>query len=391
MTRIRGTAIAAVLALVLPLPIAAADTAFAAPGPAPDATATSHAFVPAELPRPTGPHAVGRSTLHLVDQQRQDPWVPSAGPRQLMVSMYYPARPGTGGPAAYMTTEEARLLLQDRAPGSNIPPEELSGTRTWAHADARPARGRFPLVVLSPGFTFPRGMLTSLAEDLASRGYVVALADHTYEAPGITFPNGQTLTCAICERPPTGGFEAIARSRAKDLFFVIDQLTQRHPAWRYAHTIDPERSGAAGHSISGDATAMAMAADDRVRAGVDMDGSFQEANPAAGLHGRPFLLFGAEHEAPGMDASWRRGWANLNGWKRWLTITGSDHGTFTDLNVLSAQADRPVPSGAIPPVRGLEITRAYLGAFFDLQLKGIAQPLLDGPSPANPEVVFQQP
>ncbi|WP_433244723.1 hypothetical protein ACQPYK_42125 [Streptosporangium sp. CA-135522] len=52
-----------------------------------------------KLPRPTGPHAVGRDTLHLVDKHRPDPWVPEAGARQLMVSMYYPARSETGGPA----------------------------------------------------------------------------------------------------------------------------------------------------------------------------------------------------------------------------------------------------------------------------------------------------
>lgn len=318
--------------------------------------------------------------------------MPAAGARQLMVSVYYPARPGTGGPAPYMTTEEARLLLQRKAPGSGISPEALSGTRTWAHADARPAHGRFPLVVLSPGFGYPRALFTSVAEDLASRGYAVALVDHTYESPGITFPGEQTLACAICDQPPTGGSEAVARSRATDLSFVVSQLTERHPVWRYARMIDPKRIGMAGHSLSGDATAMAMAADDRVRAGVNMDGSFQEShNPAADMHGRPFLLFGAEHESPGMDPSWTQGWANLDGWKRWLTITGSEHGTFSDLALLATLAGRPAPVGAIPPLRGLEITRTYLGAFFDLHLKGIPQPLLDGPSPEAPEVVFQQP
>ncbi|MFF4491383.1 hypothetical protein ACFY0F_33860 [Streptomyces sp. NPDC001544] len=39
--------------------------------------------------------------------------------------------------------------------------------------------------------------------------------------------------------------------------------------------------------------------------------------------------------------------------------------------------------------RSEAITRAYVAAFFDLHLKGIAQPLLDGPSPQNPEVSVQ--
>ncbi|MFD7593688.1 alpha/beta hydrolase family protein [Kitasatospora sp. NPDC059812] len=400
MTRIRRAALAAVLTLVLPLPIIGAGTAFAAPGPsatapsAAPATASDSSGVQLELPRPTGPHAIGRSTLHLVDQHRRDPWVPAAGARELMVSTYYPARPGTGGPAPYMTTEEARLLLQQAAQGGAVPAEALGGTRTYAHADARPERGRFPLLVLSPGLGLPRATLTGLAEDLASRGYVVALVDHTYESTGVTFPDGRTRTCAVCDQTPTlDALEAIARSRATDLSFVVDQLTDRHSPWRYAGMIDPRRIGMAGHSIGGNAAAATMAVDDRVRAGVNMDGTFLAPVPATGLQGRPFLMFGtlANHSPGGADTSWDRDWARLDGWKRWLTIAGSDHSSFTDLPVLAAQLGVAGPVVPIPAQRAEEITRAYVGAFFDLHLRGIPQPLLDGPSPADPEVAFQHP
>lgn len=367
-----------------------------AASPAPQVTAAraarsaaAHSPQSAELPRPTGPHAVGRDILHLVDTRRTDPWVPSAGPRQLMVSMYYPARPGTGGPAPYMTTEEARLFLQVKAPGAGIPATMLSGTRTWAHTGARPAGGRFPLVVLSPGLSFPRATLTGLAEDLAGRGYVVALVGHTYESAGTTFPDGRTLTCAICDKPPAGGPPAIARSRAEDVSFVIDELTARHPAWPYARIIDAKRIGMAGHSIGGNAAATAMATDQRIRAGVNMDGTFYAPIPSGGLGHRPFLMLGAQHEAPGTDPTWGRAWTRLDGWKRWLTVTGSDHGTFTDMPVLSASAGRP--GTGISPQRAEELTRTYVGAFFDLHLKGIPQPVLNGSSPANPEITFQHP
>ncbi|WP_344637006.1 alpha/beta hydrolase [Kitasatospora cystarginea] len=393
MTRIRRTAAAVALALLLPLPIAGmASAAPSASAPIAAAHTAPKAFTTPELPRPTGPHAAGRDILHLVDQDRPDPWVPSAGPRQLMVSMYYPAHPGTGGPAPYMTAEEARLQLKLMLPNSDYPPQLLANTRTRAHAGARPEHGRFPLVVLSPGFAMSRSTLTGLAEDLASRGYVVALVDHTYEAAGITFPDGRTLACAICDTPPAGWPGTVSASRAKDISFVLDELTGRHPAWRYARMIDPNRIGMAGHSIGGDATSVAMAADDRIRAGVNMDGHFNATEPATGMHGRPFLLIDklADHPAGGGDTSWDKAWANLDGWKRWLTVTGADHTSFTDADVLGAAMGIPTPNG-LPAPRSEEITRSYVGAFFDLQLKGIPQPLLDGPSPANPEVAFQHP
>ncbi|MFE2347808.1 alpha/beta hydrolase family protein [Kitasatospora cineracea] len=397
----RAAAAALVLALTLPVAAALPASAFAAApppaatsaptGPAAGLAAGITAGITAELPRPTGPFAVGRDVLHLVDERRPDPWVPSAGPRQLMVSVYYPARPGTGAPAPYLTLDEARLLLAEKAPDSGLPPESLTGVRTWARTGARPAPGRFPLVLLSPGLGFPRALFSGLAEDLASRGYAVALIDHTYESSGTTFPDGRTLPCAICDRPPAGGAGAIARSRALDASFVIDRLTSAHPSWPRAGLIDRRRIGMAGHSIGGDAAAVTMAADPRVRAGVDMDGTFYAPMPPNGLDGRPFLLFGAADEAPGLDSTWDDAWSRLDGWKRRLTVAGAEHGTFSDLPLLSAAAGMPRPPGTIDPLRGLALSRTYLAAFFDLQLKGRPQPLLDGPSPDAPEVSVQTP
>ncbi|NUW35805.1 alpha/beta hydrolase [Nonomuraea sp. SMC257] len=372
---------------------AAAASGWGAPAAAtaqPTPSTARAADVRLELPRPTGPHPVGRDILYLVDRGRTDPWVPASGPRRLMVSMYYPARSATGAPAPYMTTAEAASLLRRKAPGVKLPPEILSATRTYAATGAAPERGRHPLVVLSPGLGLPRASLTFLAEDLASRGYVVALVDHAYESSGTTLPDGRTITCApLCDqpKPPEGGQATITRNRAKDIAFVLDELTGRHPAWRNARMIAPRRIGMAGHSLGGDAAAATMVVDRRVRAGVDLDGTF---HPVVALD-RPFLLLGSKADhVPGKDDTWDDGWREMRGWKRWLTVDRTDHASFTDLTILHHAVGRPGPD-ALPPLRSLELTRAYVGAFFDLHLKGRKQPLLDGPSPANPEVAFHNP
>ncbi|MFG2692965.1 alpha/beta hydrolase family protein [Kitasatospora sp. NPDC048407] len=376
MIRIRRTAAAAALLLAMPLPVVAAAPAPAAPA----------ADVHVELPRPTGEFAVGRQILHLTDQSRTDPWVPSTGPRQLMVSMYYPAKPGIGGPAPYMTPEAARLLLDGRLHGTTIPTEVVTDARTWSRSDALPRHGRHPLVVLSPGFTMPRSELTALAEDLTSHGYVVALVDHTYENTGTTFPDGHTTTCVACEIPLTDAVrEAIENGRAKDVSFVIDQLTT-HP--RYAHLIDRTRIGMAGHSAGGAAAVPALLSDDRIRAGVDLDGSMDVPVPATGLKGKPFLMVGRANAA-GDDSTWTNTWAHLDGWKRWLTVTGASHMTFTDNPLFFEELGIPQPPGTtMTAARGIQLTRQYVAAFFDLHLKGIPQPALDGPATAAPEVTF---
>lgn len=392
MTHIRRTALVAAVAGLVTVPVIAAN-AFAVTPSMPTAVRTTSvaSTMALTLSRPTGPYAVGQSILEMVDRSRRDPWVPSAGPRRLMVSMFYPARRGSGVPAPYMTTAEAQLFLAAQAPGTTFPARTLADTRTYAHGGARPEAGRFPLVVLSPGFTMPRAALTGLAVDLSSRGYVVALVNHTYEDSGTTFPDGQTLSCAICG-DSTPDPALIARSRARDVSFVIDQLTGSGRVWRYAHLIDRHRIGVAGHSLGGDAAMATMAEDKRVRAGADLDGAFFAQVPENGLDGRPFLLLGnpTDHSLHGGETSWSTAWQYLDGWKRWLTITGTNHVSFTDVPVLADEAGIPGADGTISSLRAQDLTRTYVAAFFDLQLKGRPQHLLDGPARANPEVVFQQ-
>ncbi|MFF4813607.1 alpha/beta hydrolase family protein [Kitasatospora sp. NPDC001309] len=391
MTRIRRIAAVAALVLALPLPLAgAASAASAAPSPTP-ASAAVAAFH-GELPAPTGRYAAGEEVLRLTDRSRIDPWVPSAGPRQLAVSMFYPARQGTGAPAPYMTPGEAQGFLATRVPaGTGLTAQDLVDVDTHAYTGAKAAGGRFPLVVLSPGFENPRATLTGLATDLAAHGYVVALVGHTYEDSGETLADGSTPGCALCD---TGAPDSLPDSRAKDVSFVLDQLTGQHPVWRLSHLIDRDRVGMAGHSIGGASTLNAMAEDRRILAGVNMDGTFFQPVPADTLEGRSFLLLGKDsnHSTNGGDTSWAQTWAGWKGYKPWLTVAGTNHASFTDVTVLAAEAGLPAPAGSTTsPERGMQLTREYVGAFFDRTLKGLHQPLLDGPSAANPEVLFQHP
>ncbi|WP_101897397.1 alpha/beta hydrolase family protein [Embleya scabrispora] len=386
-------------ALALVLPIASALPAAASPPPARTVLAADP--VPGgariSLPHPTGPYGVGRQSLHLVDSSRTDPWVPEAGARELMVGMYYPARRGTGTPARYATVDEARLMLADIGMGDVFPAEVLSTTATDVRADARPAPGRYPLVVLSPGFGYSVFTLTGLAEDLASRGYVVAAIDHAYESVGTAFPGGRMLTCVACTKVRSEeDLVAATSGRGRDMSFVVDRLTGADPAWRYADLIDRHRIGAAGHSIGGAGAAAAMAGDTRIRAGANMDGAFHSAVPETGLGNRPFLLFGTDdeiHRPGGDDPSWDRAWTRLDGWKRWLTVANATHFSFSDFPVLLDRLGLPGGGSAttLPGARGLDLTRAYLGAFVDRHLRHLPRPLLDRPTPGNPEVRFNNP
>src|ERR1700728_3080254 len=183
------------------------------------------------LPAPTGPSPVGTTSLHLTDASRPDPWAAGAAARELMVSLWYPATPGGGPRVAYMTPAESELLLA-HAGVTSVPPGALSTVRTNAVSDAPPSGHprSLPFVVLSPGFIHPRSVLTGLAEDLASHGYVVAGVDHTYESVATAFPDGRVATCLAREAPRPGRQEKVVAGPGAAAGLAPCHASRAHPA-----------------------------------------------------------------------------------------------------------------------------------------------------------------
>lgn len=340
------------------------------------------------LPEPTGRFPVGVTPIHLVDEGRVDPWVPQV-PRELMVSLWYPAVPR--GDIAPYTTEAVSAAIIESA-GLPVSPGILTTVETHARDRAPALPGRRPLVVLSPGAGLSRESLTALAEDLASRGYVVAGVDHTYEARAAEFPDGRVAGCLLCERENTAELGAqVVRGRSADISFVLDELT-RGRLWPHAPTIDARHVAVVGHSIGGATAALAVTEDPRVDAGVNMDGTFQVDFPETGAD-RPFLMLGSASHEPGASdrTDWPDNFARLDE-GLWLQVPTANHGSFTDQLMFLDQLGVPLPGGpdTVGGERGVEITAAYVGAFLDRHLRGRPAPLLDGPSAAYPEVELER-
>ncbi|MFD3704606.1 alpha/beta hydrolase family protein [Nocardia sp. NPDC058658] len=353
------------------------------------------------LPSQSGALPVGTTTLHLVDAERPDPFQPDRS-RELMVSVFYPAADVNRYPRSHYVSTE---LIPGLEKTLGV---ELPGALTHAHREA-PARASsaYPVVLYTPGAGVSRILGTGLAEDLASRGYVVVTIDHTYESgPAVEFPGGRIVRPAAAPN----GFDTAIRekyiaARLLDFRFVLDSLTglaagtnpdaesDALPA-DLGRVLDMDRVGAVGHSSGGYAAVEAMHEDRRIDAAVDMDGQIgvDEAFGRAVTEGvdRPTLVLTSSQIEevgdgnPSFDAFWQR----ATGWKRHLAIANSAHYDFTDMPSLVPAVARPAAStyiGTIDPDRIAALVRGYVAAMFDKFLRGNTDTVLDRPI-TEPEV-----
>ncbi|WP_037910208.1 alpha/beta hydrolase family protein, partial [Actinacidiphila yeochonensis] len=358
------------------------------------------------LPAPGGPYPVGAHALHLVDRSRRDPWT-GAPTRELMATVRYPARRTAGLPAApYMLPGEAAgwTLLNSL---TGIPAERVdwAGTRTASRLGAPAAPGPHPVVLYSPGAGDPRSWGTLLCEDLASRGHVVVMVDHTYDATAVQFPDGRVASTVLPaefaavvpdpEHPDPAKVATLLRKvlqvRVDDVRFVLDVLLDALPDGLRS-AADLSRTGAFGQSAGGFTALQAMHDDPRIAAAANFDGvtayvqdddesGYLSSAAADGLD-RPFLLVGKDGNTPATVPSWRALTRNSRGWKRALDIQGAEHATFTDAEALVPRLGRDLRLpratvtaniGTVRPARALAIDRALVAGFFGRFLDGGAQ------------------
>lgn len=369
-------------------------------------------------PAPSGPHEVGSTTLHLVDEARPDPWSPGRS-RELMITVTYPAAPNADTPLArYLSAEFPPAALRSVAVEAGLPidVETLPGLRTHAHRDApiaeTPERS-LPVVLYSPGVGVPRMFGTSLVEDLASRGYVVVSVDHTYDALVVEFPDGRLEVAATAvgpEEPGEWGRKALD-ARVADSEFVLDELAAMAGGGNpdaegrplpdgLGGALDLSRVGMFGHSLGGVTATEVMSRDARVTAGVSLDGSVSsDAGPgfdATAGWDRPIMLMSSRSLSPGEpDTYWNALWDRSSGWKRQLELTGAGHYSFTDVPALLPPLPVPIAAevagphlGTIAPGRADEIVRTYVAAMFDRFLRNEPSPLLEYSHEAFPEVRY---
>lgn len=343
--------------------------------------------------------------MYLVDKSRVDPWDVGFPVRELMLTVFYPARDGTGHAPAPQLPSWATEAFAAIAPLTplTLPAEgvDWAATRSHAFEGAPPPRAGGRCSCTAPGGGDPRGLGSSLAEELAGHGAVVFSLDHPGGAAAVKFPEvtpyRRDLVRTTVFRGDPRDRPAIARTmidtRVADLRHVLRRL--RRPAdlplpRGLSATLDPRRIGVYGHSAGGSAVTEALYEDRRVRAGVNLEGCLDYPPSAPGGAaepfpvtvdgvGRPLLLLGTERFNRGreLDRSWSAVAARSGHWVRIARVTDADHGIFTDYAAMLPQiqdaglmtaAERDAVIDTVDPAVSVPEVRRTVRRFFACHL-----------------------
>ncbi|MFE8702280.1 alpha/beta hydrolase family protein [Cytobacillus sp. FJAT-54145] len=246
---------------------------------------------------PTGPYDVGRSSLHLTDYSREETFTEESGDyRELMVSISYPIDRASHHPSASYI-ENAGTFLKAINKETGIPTfflQYLKEIQTNGHENAAIAKGEesFPVIIFSHGFPGTRFMYTTLIEEVVSQGFVVISIDHSYHSSLTVFPDGKSAY--LDDKIPSpldlkAWDELIASVWGKDHQFILDFLEDLASDPFYKGKLDLERIGVMGHSFGGATAFQTLIQDDRVKLGINMDGTFFGEKVRTDAQYKPFL------------------------------------------------------------------------------------------------------
>ena len=333
------------------------------------------------VPLPTGPNLVGTQVLDLVDPTRNDPFLANGVKRELLVRLWYPASPVQSCRSAdyaspRVWTDFSRLL--------GVPLPQVTTNSCWK---ASMTDGAHPVVVFTHGYTGTFTDYTFLFEDLASRGYVVASVDHTFEATAVEFPDGRLIESVFGShlgstmRADEQSMDYAVSVRLNDLQFVVNalELLNAGDSSLFAGKLDMSRLALAGHSLGGLTAILGVEQDSRFRAGVVLDGVVP--NSALGGTETPMLFLAAGRDTWSQEET--RLWSGLRGPRIAVNLRGAEHVALSDAVWLAIGA---IQTGTMGPDKTVAAVREYVAAFLDTHLLGKPlDPLLAGRSSEFPD------
>lgn len=246
-----------------------------------------------EIPRPDGAFAVGTVTFELTDSKRTEQYggITKATAengndlRRIRVQVWYPSDDVSGYKQAPWL-QDGILLPRSLAKVMKMPFFVLDHTKdilsnAYIEAPVSQSKEKYPVVIISHGWTGFRNLHNDFAELLASNGFIVLGINHTYGAQMTVFEDGFSAELdknALPDRAKTPDFLKYANqlvlTYAGDVKLVLETMDTINEG-RYSNVLtgvlDVKRIGLMGHSTGGGADVSVALSDSRIKSLFCMD------------------------------------------------------------------------------------------------------------------------
>ena len=234
-----------------------------------------------------------------------------------------------------------------------------------------------PLVLISPGRGVDHCAYTSIAESLASNGYVVASVGMP-EIGFVIFSDGYTCKPNPGFRPSrelmAGPYEKVdeffetpTKIGKQDLEFALRQiqiLNDEDPNGRFTNRIDLQNVGLFGHSLGGRIAGALAAENANIKAYISMEGIAPRQARFEGLLRMPVAMMCSSGTLPYAKENYQ---TLIDGRKQtvfMVELQKFGHNSVTDLPVISPGRY----NYEIDPTTGLLTSVKIVNAFFDAYL-----------------------
>ncbi|MCH5584429.1 hypothetical protein MK805_05540 [Shimazuella sp. AN120528] len=345
------------------------------------------------LPKPTGKFPVARIGYDWIDKSRYEYYSKIKGKkRKLSIWIWYPAELNKNAKKAEYFPSNKWGIIQEKISGLPYLQQNFKTihTNSFQNVPLSTRQKTYPLIVFEPGMGNIVFNYTTLAENLASHGYIVVGINPTYSSDPVVFSDG-----SVAYKTPKGTMSEddltdeqmneigsqLIKTWAGDMRFAINKFAELNTIQGSMWTgrIDMKNIGAFGHSFGGATADEVCSLDNRIKAGIDIDGYLYGVKK---IPEKPFMFIMSYHPK---NESYFQGYEKIQGVYNSLKkdgylieISKAAHPSFLDNALFFSPILKALGIfGTINGERGLQITNAYITTFFDKYLKNRNSKLLN--------------
>lgn len=355
-----------------------------------------------KLPETTGSFKVGSQYIHLKTDRAEIITENPNDKRELMIKVWYPAIIKNEEKEPYLNDgDRFSFAAKYGLPNSTF--NYLNYVETNTYVAPKVADEKFPVLIFSHGSYSKASGYYAIIEEIVSQGYIVLNINHTYESTGTLFPDGSlklynqeydkkyvsTQKMAELAWNGTQNYNnakteeekllvskevlknyiaaEITQNWSKDFVSVLDALKTWNKNSFLANHLNLTKIGVFGHSQGGSAAGQAILDDERISAGINIDG-VQWGEMIESTLTKPFLHISSEwiSQHPNFNIfAYRNGSTDIfyN-----AKIKNSGHASFMDIPLM-VNVPTLNEAGTINPNKAYKIINETVISFFDNHLK----------------------